>query len=420
MASDAPHSAELAADGSPATAQEGGVKRAGPGQPVTCSPAELEDFLSGACQTIFEDAEDEVHYLRRRGDALAQEVQKARGEIKRLHEAGLRLQDAYIALQKEYREVAGDAVYWKALAEAREEELTASQAQEPVLADVEPNGKSVAKDKKDEDEKLNPREALRRAASDAAQAEAVRRRKLAQQRAEEAAAQLLQNSVAAGHGDDHGNREATSEEVEVGQNSVGSQEVGQSSVGSAYTPRRPRSAWGEVRGRATPDLSRTPPRSRSESGCSSPCSSRSFKTSVSSSSSCIASRAAALPAPHTKWGIGSSPKRCPGMGTPIRRQAQAAHSGYTSQGASPMRASASTPERAAVPKPGHGKIASLVSLWERKKPSSSEASVRSSQGMLSVASPARPAARPPMPTRPGETTEDKRRAELARVIGLSP
>mmetsp|Transcript_44239 Transcript_44239/g.79581 ORF Transcript_44239/g.79581 Transcript_44239/m.79581 type:complete len:440 (+) Transcript_44239:48-1367(+) len=415
--------------------EKGEAKRskAGRKQPLNYSSAELEDFLGDdACVTIFEDAEDEVHHLRRRGDVLAQELLKARREMKRLHEAGARLQDAYESLQKEYREVAGDAVYWQALAEAREEEIEkASQVPKKELAEgtkVAELSETASEEKASEvkeHEKIDPREALRRAAADAAQAEAARRRKLAQQRAEEAAVQLLHNSTAAGQEQDNGKRQSPNE---VGQASVGSQEVGQTSVGSclsesmASTPRRPRGAWGEARGCSAPDLNRTPPRSRSGSGCSSPCSSRSFNASISSSSSRLASsRATASPAPGNalKWGIGSSPKRCPGMGTPTRRQAQGAHGGYTSQGASPMRASEPVP---AAAKPGQGKIASLVSLWERKKPSSSESSVRSSQGtMLSVASPARPAARPPMPSRPGDAAnEDKRRAELARLIGLSP
>jgi len=78
--------------------------------------------------TIFEDVEDEVAYLRRRGDVLAQGLHASRAEVEGLHEAGLRLQDAHEALQLEVREVAGDAAYWKALAEARAEDLATTKA----------------------------------------------------------------------------------------------------------------------------------------------------------------------------------------------------------------------------------------------------------------------------------------------------
>eukprot|EP00930_Biecheleria_cincta_P065409 TRINITY_DN5117_c0_g1_i2.p1 TRINITY_DN5117_c0_g1~~TRINITY_DN5117_c0_g1_i2.p1 ORF type:complete len:551 (-),score=130.75 TRINITY_DN5117_c0_g1_i2:716-2368(-) len=84
----------------------------------------LEEMLSDKHRwTIFEDAEDEIQYLRRRGDLLAHSVLAARAEIEHLHEAGLRLQDAHEALQAEVREMAGDTAYWQALAEARAEEL---------------------------------------------------------------------------------------------------------------------------------------------------------------------------------------------------------------------------------------------------------------------------------------------------------
>lgn len=90
-----------------------------------CAEEELlEEMLSDKHRwTIFEDAEDEITYLRRRGDVLAHSVLTARAEIEHLHEAGLRLQDAHEALQAEVREMAGDSAYWQALAEARAEEL---------------------------------------------------------------------------------------------------------------------------------------------------------------------------------------------------------------------------------------------------------------------------------------------------------
>jgi len=97
--------------------------------PLEFSEEELELLLYNDNRwTIFEDVEDEVRYTRRRGDVLAHSLLDARAEIELLHEAGLRLQDAHEALQIEVREVAGDAAYWRALAEAKSEELTASQA----------------------------------------------------------------------------------------------------------------------------------------------------------------------------------------------------------------------------------------------------------------------------------------------------
>lgn len=90
---------------------------------------ELEELLfENERWTIFEDIEDEVRYLRRRGEVLARAVHNARAEIDHLHEAGMQLQEAHEALQDEVREVAGDAAYWRALAEARTEELAAAQA----------------------------------------------------------------------------------------------------------------------------------------------------------------------------------------------------------------------------------------------------------------------------------------------------
>lgn len=99
--------------------------------------AELEKFLEDSCQwIIFEDPEDEVSYLRRRGGVLACGLRAAREEIEHLHEAGVALQDAYERLQKNYREVAGDVAYWQELAKARAEELATVQARGGPKVDV--------------------------------------------------------------------------------------------------------------------------------------------------------------------------------------------------------------------------------------------------------------------------------------------
>merc|ERR1719440_2250395 len=91
--------------------------------------AELEDYLDDRFKwTIFEDVEDEISYLRRRGDVLVRSLLRQRAEIARLHEAGVCIQEAYEGLQQEYRQAVGDAAYWQALAEAKAEELEALQA----------------------------------------------------------------------------------------------------------------------------------------------------------------------------------------------------------------------------------------------------------------------------------------------------
>eukprot|EP00931_Biecheleriopsis_adriatica_P073256 TRINITY_DN47587_c0_g1_i1.p1 TRINITY_DN47587_c0_g1~~TRINITY_DN47587_c0_g1_i1.p1 ORF type:complete len:532 (-),score=103.41 TRINITY_DN47587_c0_g1_i1:178-1773(-) len=124
-----PPIAEVTSPTSPAesTGAEGAVGQRS--SKVDFTDDDLEEMLCDSNRwTIFEDVEDEVSYLRRRGDILAQGLLAARAEMDRLHEAGLRLQDAHEALQVEVREVAGDAAYWRALAEARAEELAVAQA----------------------------------------------------------------------------------------------------------------------------------------------------------------------------------------------------------------------------------------------------------------------------------------------------
>lgn len=91
----------------------------------TFSEKEVEEFLASgpSSSNMFLDSALETNYLRRRGDALLQGLLEARTEIEGLHEAGLRLQQAHEALQLQVREMTGDIAYWKALAEARGEEL---------------------------------------------------------------------------------------------------------------------------------------------------------------------------------------------------------------------------------------------------------------------------------------------------------
>ncbi|CAJ1429620.1 unnamed protein product [Effrenium voratum] len=123
---------------------------------------ELDEYLEDtSCWKSFDDVEDEVHYLRHRGDVLAGGLKAARQELLRLHDAGHRLQQAYEDLHRQFREVAADAVYWQSLAEASrvpESPAMPKSAIVPAPTPVEETSPS------------NAREALRRAAVEAAKA----------------------------------------------------------------------------------------------------------------------------------------------------------------------------------------------------------------------------------------------------------
>jgi len=104
------------------------------GDTVSYTAQELEEFLSGICRwTIFEDTEDEIRHLERRGDVLSAALLATRAEVSRLHDAGVSLQEAYEALQQQFRQVVGDTAYWKALAEARSEELASAQRATEIM-----------------------------------------------------------------------------------------------------------------------------------------------------------------------------------------------------------------------------------------------------------------------------------------------
>lgn len=94
---------------------------------------ELEAYLEDRCKlTIFEDAEDEVRYLRRRCDVLFRGILTARSQIQDLHRAGFALQEAYDALGVELQEAIGDVAYWQELAAARADELRELRAEVPM------------------------------------------------------------------------------------------------------------------------------------------------------------------------------------------------------------------------------------------------------------------------------------------------
>ncbi|CAJ1354137.1 unnamed protein product [Effrenium voratum] len=211
---------------------------------------ELDEYLEDtSCWKSFDDVEDEVHYLRHRGDVLAGGLKAARQELLRLHDAGHRLQQAYEDLHRQFREVAADAVYWQSLAEASrvpESPAMPKSAIVPAPTPVEETSPS------------NAREALRRAAVEAAKA-------------------LQQKSKL---------KEAAGQ--------------GKENVSMQF------SSPSKDKGRDLETLTRTPPRRLGfEEESPSPCPSVRSMPSLSGS--------------RRKWGIGSSPKRCPKLGTPTRR-----------------------------------------------------------------------------------------------------
>mmetsp|Transcript_724 Transcript_724/g.1944 ORF Transcript_724/g.1944 Transcript_724/m.1944 type:complete len:301 (+) Transcript_724:57-959(+) len=266
------------------------------GRPAGAEEAELDEYLEDAsCWKCFEDMEDEVHYLRHRGDSLARGLIAAREEIARLHEAGHRLQKAYESLHQQFREVSADTVYWQSLAEARARAAEPSKVGfvgspsvgAPSPARVPPAARSPASVREalnftatDSSEAapectspscLDPREALRRAAVEAA--EVLQKKGATRKKKAETSPRLAKGL--------------------------------------------PTTSPSKLKGRDFETLmARTPPRrTRSEESSPSPStpSVRSFSVSLGGaylSRPSISGR---------KWGIGSSPKRCPGLGTPTRR-----------------------------------------------------------------------------------------------------
>lgn len=309
-------------------------------QRLQFSTEDLEALLEGRDSwTIFEDAEDEVRFLRHRGDILLTALRAARKEIAQLHHAGGQLQDAYEALQLQHREVAGDAAYWKALAESRKElaltprkafvseefatpreerSLKSEANQEPVS--VSPASRLACVTPPP----VDPREALRQAAAEAAKAEAARRKAVVDQFGERA-----KQSTAEPAGAKTPPRRSPSEASDCDASSVTSESFrscGSSRSASvcSVTPKRRHNMEAEL--------------------------GRSLLLSPSSS---------------TKWGPGSTPKRCPGLGTPSRRALTNATPSSLGNQEAPSAVSAR-----------HGRIADLVNLFEKRT--------------LTTASPARP------------------------------
>eukprot|EP00439_Symbiodinium_sp_Y106_P067159 s484_g11.t1 len=257
---------------------------------------DLEEYLEGAsCFKSFEDVEDEVHYLRHRGDALARGLLEAREEIARLHEAGHRLQKAYESLHQQFREVSADAVYWQSLAEARvaSEKTQAcnpiASFQEPGLSAIAESGSPTCVTPRDSVNptavevevasgpaspvNLDPREALRRAAVEAA--EVLQKRGASRKKKVDAPSPHLSKGLPTTSPSKHRSRDFESM------------------------------------------MARTPPRrTRTDTeGSPSPCT-----PGLRALSSALSGGFLSRPSLSSrKWGIGSSPKRCPGLGTPTRR-----------------------------------------------------------------------------------------------------
>lgn len=213
---------------------------------------ELDEYLQDTSRwKTFDDVEDEVHYLRHRGDVLARGLKASREELAQLHEAGHRLQQAYEELHRQYREVAADAVYWQSLAEG-----SRAPAESPAMP--KPHG-AWSPEPTPHLEVASPsdaREALRRAAVEAAK---------------------------------------------VLQQKQGKTAEGKENVATYLSPSK-------TKGRDVD--ARTPNRRTCAEESPSPCPSTHSMPAMLFSNSSKSIR---------KWGIGSSPRRCPKLGTPTRR-----------------------------------------------------------------------------------------------------
>jgi len=118
---------------------------------------DVEQFLQDERRwTVFEDEADEIKYLRRRGDVLAKGLLAARSELARLYEAGMTLQRKFEENLKDVREAKGEIAYWKALAQAAQEEHAVAKT---AIAAAETNAALA-------EARLLKEAAMRRASSD--------------------------------------------------------------------------------------------------------------------------------------------------------------------------------------------------------------------------------------------------------------
>eukprot|EP00442_Polarella_glacialis_P055002 CAMPEP_0115097964 /NCGR_PEP_ID=MMETSP0227-20121206/30841_1 /TAXON_ID=89957 /ORGANISM="Polarella glacialis, Strain CCMP 1383" /LENGTH=321 /DNA_ID=CAMNT_0002492407 /DNA_START=15 /DNA_END=981 /DNA_ORIENTATION=- len=140
-----------------------------------------------------EDFRAEAFEARLEAEAARKEAQDARAEAKRLQDAGCRLQSAYEALQRELREAAGDAAYWRVMLEEaeKEQQITTGRdaAVESAATTAAPPVRQARHSREGGREPLRTWTSLRSAASEeaieAARAEAAQWRQLAERRGEE-------------------------------------------------------------------------------------------------------------------------------------------------------------------------------------------------------------------------------------------
>mmetsp|Transcript_33552 Transcript_33552/g.106435 ORF Transcript_33552/g.106435 Transcript_33552/m.106435 type:complete len:502 (-) Transcript_33552:196-1701(-) len=388
---------------------------------VHYSEEELQELLADRCRwTIFEDAEDEIRYLRRRSDVLASGLRASRAETARLQEAGVALQEAYEALQQEYREAVGDNAYWQTLAEARAEELAAAQAAaEAAAAGPEPaaaaagqalaaQGAGPATAGQEEqlaegragaaglpralERRPSPREALRAAAAEAtheaALAEARRWRRIAEQRGEELALLRRSSGLVATASD--------ASQAQMPGASTGSP------AALACRGHEPPDGCAEPMLGTPSERSAslaTPQISPSHLDCSSSMSFASTAARKGARGSAARVRPRALfsqapPAGARKFGIGSAPRRCPGLGTPTRRAPESR--GQDGGDGAPPRYPPHGGRRGRSPVEAAPRIAALVDLWEgkRREPSPDAMEPHPSARGCGSAEAAGPAAKP--------------------------
>jgi len=305
------------------------------GSTVRYTAKELEEFLSDGCRwTIFEDTEDEIRHLKRRGDVLSAALLATQAKVSRLQDAGVSLQEAYEALQQQFRQVVGDTAYWKALAEARAEQLASAHTfVEPEQGPPEP-----------EPTQAGPREALRAAAAEAvreaANADARRWRRTAEQSCEEVG--LVQRGAA-------GLMQVLSKSPDPEAASCcppfKASEFRQGAVSPTVSRRAPpesrlcKEACGSNSGRSSPSQrspqmspQMSPRRSASapmlvggtvaEPSTQADGSARKAVEHSRSAQSDAARRSfvpSSGPSNGSKWGPGISLRRCPGLGTPLRK-----------------------------------------------------------------------------------------------------
>jgi len=127
--------------------------------------AYIADYKNKTVPTIFEDADDEIEFLRRRGDVLLRGLLNAR-------KVGRQLQERYDDMYKKYYKAVGDAAFWK---EAAEEETEKAKQALAEVASAQPILEKVGK-LEDERKRLETINEYLRSEMKEAEAEALRAR----------------------------------------------------------------------------------------------------------------------------------------------------------------------------------------------------------------------------------------------------